>query len=120
MIVTSGGTKIHPEIPEKEIEACPDVARAVVFADPDTAALVTVVLPKNPADKNAKARIQQFIDEMNENRASFAVRRIIFTDVVFSRENGLLRPNLKLDRNRIAQHFQIATANTATAVARTA
>lgn len=120
MIVTSGGTKIHPEIPEKEIEGCPDVARAVVFSDPDTAALVTVVLPRNPADKNAKARIQHFIDEMNEKRTSFAVHRIIFTDVVFSRENGFLRPNLKLDRNRIAQHFQIAPAQAGSAIGRSA
>jgi long-subunit acyl-CoA synthetase (AMP-forming) len=120
MIVTSGGTKIHPEIPEKEIEGCPDVARAVVFADPDTSALAAVVLAKNPTDNNAKARIQQFIDDMNEKRALFAVRRIIFTDVAFSRENGFLRPNLKLDRNRIAQHFQIMTAETASAVGRTA
>jgi long-subunit acyl-CoA synthetase (AMP-forming) len=120
MIVTAGGTKIHPEIPEGEIEGCPDVARAVVFADPETSALVAVVLPRNPTDEKAKARIQQFIDDTNEKRPSFPVRRIIFTDLAFSRENGFLRPNLKLDRNRIAQHFEIAPRQTAGAVGRTA
>src|ERR1051326_4759824 len=33
MIVTSGGVKIHPEIPEADIDACPEVARSVVFID---------------------------------------------------------------------------------------
>jgi long-subunit acyl-CoA synthetase (AMP-forming) len=120
MIVTAGGTKIHPEIPEGEIEGCADVARAVVFADPETSALVAVVLPRNPTDEKAKARIQQFIDDMNEKRPAFPVRRIIFTDLAFSRENGFLRPNLKLDRNRIAQHFEIAPRQAAGAVGRTA
>lgn len=120
MIITAGGTKIHPEIPEAEIDECPDVARSVVFADPDSSALVAVVLPKKPEDPSAKARIQQFVDKNNEKRQSFAVRRVIFTDLAFSRENGFLRPNLKLDRNRIAQHFRIGAIATASAVGRTA
>jgi long-chain acyl-CoA synthetase len=34
------------------------------------------------------------------------VGKIVMTDLVFSRENGFLRPNLKLDRKRIGQHFE--------------
>jgi long-chain acyl-CoA synthetase len=105
MIVTSGGTKIHPEIPEAEIEGCPEVARSVVFADADSSALVAVVLPRNPQDAAAKARIEEFIISMNERRTSFAIQKVIFTDTLFSRENGFLRPNLKVDRRKIAQHF---------------
>lgn len=105
MIVTAGGLKIHPEIPETEIDACPDVGRSVVFADPGTPTLVAVVFPKNPQDDPAKVRIQAFVDEINDRRPSFTVGRIIFTDLALSRESGFLRPNLKVDRKRIAQHF---------------
>jgi long-chain acyl-CoA synthetase len=105
MIVTAGGTKIHPEIPEAEIDACPDVARSVVFADQDSAGLVAVIVPKNLQDYSARTRIQQFIDTRNERRPALTIRRVLFSDEAFSRENGLLRPNLKLDRNKIGERF---------------
>jgi long-subunit acyl-CoA synthetase (AMP-forming) len=105
MIVTAGGTKVHPEIPETEIDACPDVARSVVFAESDASALVAVVLPRNPNDEAAKRRIQEHVDMIADRKPSIAVRRVVFSDQAFSRENGFLRPNLKLDRKKIAQHF---------------
>jgi long-chain acyl-CoA synthetase len=120
MIVTAGGTKIHPEILEADIDSCPDVARSVVFSDPDTSTLAAVVLARNPADVEAKARIQQFVESGNDKRPSFTVQHVIFTDEPFSRENGFLRPNLKLDRNKIAQHFRLDSRETAAAVGRTA
>ena len=105
MIITAGGTKIHPEIPESAIDACPEVARSVVFADADSPALVAVVLPRNPNDASAKMRIQKFVDEISEQKPAMAVSKVIFSEHAFSRENGFLRPNLKLDRKKIAQHF---------------
>ena len=66
MIITAGGIKIHPEIPETEIDACPEVARSVVFAEADASALVAVVLPKKPEDGAAKIRIRQFIDQIGQ------------------------------------------------------
>jgi long-chain acyl-CoA synthetase len=105
MIVTAGGAKIHPEIPESAIDACPEVARSVVFADPNSPNLVAVVLPQKPDDESAKIRIQQFVDEISAQKPAMAVGHIIFSDQTFSRENGFLRPNLKLDRKKIADHF---------------
>jgi len=118
MIITAGGTKIHPEIPETEINACPDVACSVVVAEADTSILVAVVVPKNPEDQAARKRIQQFVDEINERHPSIALGRIIFSYLSFSRENGFLRPNLKLDRKKIAQHFLYGSAEISQAVAR--
>lgn len=106
IIVTAGGDKVHPEVIESEINACPDVAKSVVLKNPDAPALVAIVLPKDPHDEDARNRIRQFIDHNGRRRATMSVESIVFTDVVFSRENGLLRPNLKLDRKRIAEHFR--------------
>ena len=120
MIVTSGGLKIHPEIPEAQIDACPDVAKSVVFADGGSPGLAAVVLPKNLEDSSAKTRIQQFIDKLNEGKPAFTVDRVIFSDQTFSRENGFLRPNLKLDRKRIAQNFLLSEGQNSRTVARSA
>ncbi|PYP92383.1 MAG: hypothetical protein DMG65_04060 [Candidatus Angelobacter sp. Gp1-AA117] len=118
MIVTAGGTKIHPEIPESAINASSDVARSVVFADPDASTLVAVVVPKSPQDQSAKLRIQRFVDSIGERQPSILVGRIIFTDAAFSRENGFLRPNLKLDRRKIAEHFLKESRETKEVLAR--
>ncbi|RKH56234.1 AMP-binding protein [Corallococcus llansteffanensis] len=106
IIVTAGGEKVHPEALEAEIDACSDVARSVVFASPGSPSISAVVLPKHPMNAEAKVRIKRFVDELNERRPSRSVSQVIFTDMVFSRENGFLRPNLKLDRKKIAAHFQ--------------
>lgn len=106
IIVTSGGKKIHPEAVESEIDGCGDVAKAVVFHHAEQPSLVAVVVLKHPQDAGGRARIQKWVDRINEHYPSTPVATVIFTDVPFARENGLLRPNLKLDRRAIARHFQ--------------
>lgn len=106
IIITGGGKKVHPEVLEAEINACTNVARSVVFGSQAAPSLVAVVLPKNPNDAGVKSRIQLFIDQINKQHPSMIVGKIVFTDLEFSRENGFLRPNLKLDRKKIGQHFQ--------------
>jgi long-subunit acyl-CoA synthetase (AMP-forming) len=117
MIVTAGGLKIHPEIPETEIDACPDVGRSVVFADQGSANLIAVILPKNLEDPSARTRIEQFIAKRNEGRSSLIIGDVVFSDVAFSRENGFLRPNLKLDRKKIGERFLPASGRRAEAAA---
>jgi len=105
IIITAGGEKVHPEILESEIEACPDVARAVVFSHAEEPGLIAMVLAKNLEDPDARVRIEHFIEAIGEDRPSTSVHKLVFIDVVFSRENGFLRPNLKLNRQKIAQYF---------------
>lgn len=120
MIVTAGGAKIHPEIPEAEIDACPDVARSVVFADSESPNLAAVIVPMNLDDASANTRIQEFIDQVNDRNAGTVVGKVIFSDQTFSRENGFLLPNLKLNRKKIAQHFLNGNAGSGKTVARSA
>lgn len=119
IIITGGGKKVHPEAIEAEINACPDVARSVVFGSHGAPSLVAVVLPKNPQDAGAQGRIQQFVEQFNKHQLSMAVGKIVFTDLEFSRENGFLRPNLKLDRKKIGQHFQAEISALASGVGKT-
>ncbi len=106
IIITGGGKKVHPEVLEAEINACPEVARSVVFGSPGAPSLAAVVLPKNPQDAGAQARIREFVEQFNKRQPAMTVGKIVFTDLEFTRENGFLRPNLKLDRKKIGQHFQ--------------
>ena len=48
------------------------------------------------------------------------IGRIVFSELAFTRENGFLRPNLKLDRKKIAQHFLAGTVDSSKAIARSA
>jgi len=105
IIVSENGNKIHPEVLESEIDACPHVTKSVVFRSLNTRALTAVVIPKEPCNAEAKRQIERFVDGIAERHPLMAVRTIVFTDMNFSRENGFLRPNLKLDRSRIARHF---------------
>jgi long-chain acyl-CoA synthetase len=108
IIVTAGGEKVHPEVIEADINSCPEVERAVVFGRESVPTLAAVVLPKRPADPEAQVRVRQFIDRLNQRWRNVSVENVIFTDIAFSRENGFLRPNLKLARNRIGEHFAAA------------
>lgn len=108
IIVTSGGEKVHPEVIEAAINACPDIERAVVFGREAMPALAAVVLPKRPDDQDARERIRRHIDALNRGWRNVSVDNVIFTDIVFSRENGFLRPNLKLARARIGEYFAAA------------
>ena len=106
VIITSGGEKVHPEVLESEIDACPDVSKAVVLPGAGSSPLTAVVLPKDPQDASARGRIEHFVRKLQSGRTSPGVGKLVFTDMRFSTENGFLRPNLKLDRRRIARHFE--------------
>jgi long-chain acyl-CoA synthetase len=118
IIITSGGEKIHPEAVEAEIDACPDVAKSVVYGSDGAASLSAVVLPRDPTDLEAKRRIEGFINTMNQHHRAASIGNVVFTDTVFSRENGFLLPNLKLDRGRIGEFFRNEISDTAVLAAR--
>jgi long-chain acyl-CoA synthetase len=104
IIVTPGGDKIHPEVVEAALSECPDVACAVIIGH-DGAGLSAVVRPARPGNAPMHRRIRRFTEELGQRQPKFTISALTFTDIEFSRENGCLRPNLKLDRRCIAQRF---------------
>jgi long-chain acyl-CoA synthetase len=113
VIVTSGGLKVHPEVLEARLNACQDVQTSVVFPDEGMNRLVAVVRSKRPGDKDCHRRVHEFVTSLNDELNGAPIDVVLFTELEFSRENGFLRPNLKIDRKMIAHHFQSEAANPA-------
>jgi long-subunit acyl-CoA synthetase (AMP-forming) len=105
LIVTPSGYKVHPEIIERELNTCPDIANSVVFLD-QSAQLRCIVSLNNPADETAKTRVRQFA--LSLRTASKVTRHlgIVFSESPFTRENGMLRPNMKIDRKNIVARYR--------------
>src|SRR6185437_1388369 len=96
-IVTAGGVKIHPEIVEAELNSSPDVAQSVILAKPGDAQLVAVVALAHPSAE-AEERVKKFAAQIPSARKVAPIGRVVFAPEPFSAANGMLRPNMKLDR----------------------
>ena len=100
-IVTAAGQKIHPEVIEKEINKCPHVAGSVIFQRANSGHLSCVVSLRTPADDEVKQLVQKHIAGSQAARKVSQFVEVIFADAPFSRENGMLRPNMKIDRRSV-------------------
>jgi long-subunit acyl-CoA synthetase (AMP-forming) len=105
LIITSGGQKIHPGVIEQELNACADVAHSVVFLKPHAAHLTCIVALNDPADQDAKPRVKKFADGLKSTKKAAQFVEVVFADKPFTAENGMLRPNLKIDRKRIVAQY---------------
>jgi long-subunit acyl-CoA synthetase (AMP-forming) len=105
LIITSGGQKIHPEVIEQEFNHCPDVAHSVIFLKRDAAHLTCVVDVNPPDGQEARARIRKYADGLKSTKKASPFVEVIFAGEAFTKDNGMLRPNLKIDRKAIAARY---------------
>lgn len=105
LLVTPGGVKVHPETIEQELNNCPDVAHAVIFLKPHTSQLTCVVDLVPPGGEDARARVREFANRLPAARKVAQFVDVIFSDSPFTKENGMLRPNLKIDRKAIVARY---------------
>lgn len=105
LIVTSGGYKIHPEVIEQELNNCPDVAQSVIFLKPNAVQLSCVVALHQPEADGARGRIKKYAQGLQSIRKAAQFVDVVFADEAFTRENGMLRPNLKIDRKAVAAKY---------------
>ena len=105
LIITAGGLKVHPEVMEQELNGCPDVSHSVIFLKPDAAHLTCVVDLHPPGDEEAKMRVRKFVAGLKSTKKAAQFVEVIFADAPFTKENGMLRPNLKIDRKRIVATY---------------
>lgn len=104
LLVTAGGQKVHPEAIEQEINNSPDVAHAVIFLKPD-ANYLTCVVDMAVAGDDAKERVRKFANSLPSAKKAAQFVEVIFTAEPFTKDNGMLRPNLKIDRKAIGARY---------------
>jgi long-chain acyl-CoA synthetase len=105
LLITPGGLKLHPECIEQELNDSPDVVHSVIFIRPDAAHLTCVVDLMPPVSEDAKARVTKFANSLPAAKKAAPFVEVIFADAPFTTENGMLRPNLKIDRKAIAARY---------------
>ena len=109
LIVTPGGYKIHPEVLEGELNACDDIVQSVVFQKPGLSHLTCVVVPGQDRSENAVRRIRKHVEGTMAGR-KVRIGEVAFAEEPFSKENGMLRPNLKLNRRGIAAKYAMISS----------
>lgn len=102
LLISAGGTKYHPEMLEGQIEGCPGVRGAVVYQDERHDAVRLIVSVENG---EATDGIRTVLARHNRANPEFCVTGEVVTTEAFSLQNGLLRPNLKIDRNAVIARF---------------
>jgi len=104
LIITPAGYKVHPEVLEGELNACDDIVQSVVLQKPGAAHLTCVVVQGEDRSEQAVRRIRKHIDTAMAGR-KVRIGEVTFAEEPFSAQNGMLRPNLKLNRKGIAAKY---------------
>jgi long-chain acyl-CoA synthetase len=105
LLITPGGVKLHPESIEQELNNCPDVVHSVLFIRPNATHLTCVVDLAPPGGEDARARVTKFANNLPTAKKVGPFVEVIFAEAPFTAENGMLRPNLKIDRKAIAARY---------------
>ena len=105
LLITPGGVKVHPEAIEQELNNCPGVAHAVIYMKPHSAHLTCVVDLARPGGDGVRERVKKFANSLSSAKKAAQFVDVIFSDTPFTTENGMLRPNLKIDRKAIAARY---------------
>ena len=105
LLITPGGLKVHPETIEQELNNSPDVAHSVIYLKPHATHLTCVVDLATSGDTDARQRVTEFANRLPAAKKAAQFVEVIFADAPFSTENGMLRPNMKIDRKAIAARY---------------
>jgi long-chain acyl-CoA synthetase len=106
IITNAAGQKIQPAVIEADLENSPYVRKAVVLQDADHPYLFTVIDSDRRGEPDLDGHLQLLIDGVNTKLpAWFRIERFVVSPEPFTPQNGLLTPNLKIARPRIAQAF---------------
>ncbi len=105
LLITPGGLKVHPETIEQELNNSPDVSHSVIFLKPHATHLTCVVDLTPPGDEAARLRVKEFANRLPSAKKAAQYVEVIFADQPFTAQNGMLRPNLKIDRKAIAARY---------------
>jgi hypothetical protein len=77
----------------------------VIFLKAGANQLTCVIDLDSPADEEAQARMRKHVEGLSTIRRAAQFVEILFANEPFSRDNGLLRPNLKIDRRAVEARY---------------
>jgi long-subunit acyl-CoA synthetase (AMP-forming) len=105
-IITKAGEKFHPEPIETLIQSDPQAKVVVVLGGDGLAGVTAIVCTPAADDDTVKARIRAEIARINSTLPVFQqVKRVEFTRLEFSAENGFRTKNMKLNRKAIQRAY---------------
>jgi long-subunit acyl-CoA synthetase (AMP-forming) len=105
LLITPGGLKVHPETIEQELNNSPDIAHSVIYLKPHATYLTCVVDLRPPGDEAARMRVKEFANRLPSAKKAAQYVEVIFADAPFTTQNGMLRPNMKIDRKAVAAKY---------------
>jgi len=81
------------------------VAHSVFFLRPNAAHLTCVIDLVAPGGEDARARATKSANSLPSARKASQFVEVIFSNEPFTVENGMLRPNMKIDRKAIGARY---------------
>jgi len=113
IITTPSGQKIQPEAIEVILGNCPLVRRAVILRDAEQPHMVAIIDTDQRGEDDIARRLAAMISEANHALPAWArIQRFCISADTFKPQNGMLTPNFKLNRSRIASAFASDTGYT--------
>ena len=105
ILITPGGDNISPAKVENEIINSDLINQAVVFGDnkPYLSAILVLDNQKNISQVKLKKEIDKINNELTNIEK---IKKYILAKEIFSIENGLLTPSLKLKRHKIIEKYK--------------
>ena len=105
IIVSAGGDNISPAKIENQILNSPTIDQCMVYGDGKNY-LVVLIVP-NKEFKEEKEKITKIISEINKNLTIVEkIKKFHLINEIFSIENGLLTPTMKVKRNKVIAKYK--------------
>ena len=76
-----------------------------IYLKPHATQLTCVVDLVPPGGEDARARVKKFANSLPSAKKAAPFVEVIFADAPFTPENGMLRPNMKIDRKAIVARY---------------
>ena len=105
IIVSAGGDNISPAKIENQLTNSAAIDQCMVYGDGKNY-LVALIVP-NKDFKEQREKMNEIIDEINKNLTLVEkIKKFYLINEVFSIENGLLTPTMKVKRNKVIEKYR--------------
>jgi len=105
IIVSAGGDNISPAKIENQLSNSPAIDQCLVYGDGKNY-LVALIVPSKEF-REQKEKIREIINKINKNLTQIEkIKNFYLINEIFSIENGLLTPTMKVKRNKVITKYK--------------